>query len=207
VSVLARRRDAVPLFEQFSLDTYGVELPFEVRSVLDLGANVGFAAVALGRRHSEARFACVEPDGESRRLLEENLRRNGVNGRVIAAAVVGEPGSYRVAPGRVPASNAVEMDAGGDVAGLTVADILRRAGFDGVDLMKIDVEGAEWGVFADAPSWAPRVRAVIGELHPVSSESAARADALLAPCGFRRVALPNELRFRDVCLWIGERRS
>jgi FkbM family methyltransferase len=202
LSLRARRRDAVPLYEQFALDVYGVGLPFGVTSVLDLGANVGFAAVALAVRYPAARFVCVEPDAESRRLLEENLSSNGLDAEVIAAAVTGSPGRVAVEHGRAPGSDRVVPAPAGEIEGLTVAELLDRAGWETADLMKIDVEGAEWGVFSDAAAWAGRVRAVIGELHPVSEASAARADALLAPHGFRRVSLPDALRFRDVCCWI-----
>lgn len=202
VRLLARRRDAVPLYEQFALDVYGVGLPFPVRRVLDLGANVGFATVALALRHPAARFVCVEPEEESRSLLAANLSSNGISGSVIAAAVAGAHGEFAVTHGRAPGSDSVVASAGGGVQGVTVPELLDGAGWEGADLMKIDVEGGEWGVFADAASWAPRVRAVIGELHPVSDASVARADRLLGPCGFVRVALPDSLRFRDVCLWV-----
>jgi FkbM family methyltransferase len=198
VTVLARRRDAVPLHEQFALDCYGVEL--EARAVLDLGANVGFATVALAARHPGARFACVEPDPETVALLEQNVRLNGVDAVVIGAAVVGAPGRYELAAGRAPASNRVQASDAGAVEGVTVAEVLARAGLESVDLMKVDIEGAEAGVFASAAEWAPRVGAVIAELHPPLGVS--EADRLLTPHGFKRVALPQGLRFRDVTLWI-----
>jgi FkbM family methyltransferase len=201
LTVLARRRDAVPLYEQFGLDVYGVALPFGgVETILDLGANVGFATLALAASHPGARFVCVEPEPETRRLLRENVSRNGIDAQVIGAAVVGTPGSYRVVPGRAPASSTVESAVSGGIDGITVASLLADVGIETVDLMKIDVEGAEWGVFDTAAEWAANVRALIGELHPPSE--AARADALLAPHGFQRLALPDGLRFRDVCCWV-----
>lgn len=203
VRLLARRRDAVPLYEQFGLDAYGVALPFVVTTVVDLGANVGFATVALAAHHPGARFVCVEPEAESRALLASNLALNGVQAEVVGAAVSGSAGGrFAISHGRAPGSDSVVAATGGAVEGLTVASLLDRAGWGDVDLMKIDVEGAEWGVFSDAAAWAGRVRAIIGELHPVSNASAARADGLLAPHGFRRVALPVGIRFADVCLWI-----
>jgi FkbM family methyltransferase len=170
--------------------------------VLDLGANVGFASVALAARYPDAAFVCIEPEDESVELLEANLRINGIDGVVVRAAATGAPGRFEVARGRAPGSDVVVAASAGSVSGLTVSDVLDRAGWDSVDLMKIDIEGDEWGVFADVGAWAGRVRAVIGELHPVSSESAARATEMLAPHGFTRVALPDSLRFRDVCLWV-----
>jgi FkbM family methyltransferase len=198
--VLARRRDAVPFHEQFALDAYGVEFPFPVSTVIDLGANVGFAAVALARRHREARFVCVEPSGDSRALLERNLALNGVPAQVIRAAVVGERGRFRLAAGRAPASNTVTAAAGGDVEGLTVADVLDRAGLAQADLMKIDIEGGERAVFERAGEWAPRVRALVGELH--GPFTATDADALLGPHGYRRFGLPPGVRFAGVHCWL-----
>ncbi len=41
--------------------------------------------------------------------------------------------------------------------------------FDGaVDFVKMDLEGEEWAIFAE-PSWAPRVRHLLVELHPAGN--------------------------------------
>ena len=200
VSVLVRRRDAVPFYEQFGLGCYDVPLPGAVRSVLDLGANVGYAAVALSARHPGARFACVEPDRESFALLERNLALNHVDAVVVRGAVAGAPGRFSVASGDAPASNRAVADPGGDIEGVTVGEVLTRAGFESVDLIKVDVEGAEAEVFADVGSWEAQVRAIVAELH--APFGVADADALLAPHGYTRVSLPAGIRFRDVTAWV-----
>jgi FkbM family methyltransferase len=172
----------------------------EAKTIVDLGANVGFATVALAARHPGARFVCVEPDASSRALLARNLHLNGVDAVVLAAAVVGTPGRYAVAPGRAPASNRVHASPAGAVEGITVAEVLARGGLDTVDLLKVDIEGAEAEVFAGAAEWASRVQAVIAELHePFGLDD---ADALLAPHGFERTELPAGVRFRQVYLWL-----
>jgi FkbM family methyltransferase len=197
VTLWARRRDAVPLYEQFGLDAYGVGI--DARTVLDLGANVGFAAVALARHHPGARVICVEPDPESCVLLQRNVTRNGVDALVLRAAVAGAPGRFDVVGGSAPASNRVVRAEQGGVEGITVSEVLSRAGIGAVDLMKVDIEGAEAEVFADAASWAPRVGAVIAELHEPFGVS--EADRLLAPHGFVLRPLAQGARFRDVTLW------
>lgn len=200
VSVLARRCDAVPFYEQFGLAAYNVSLPFDVRAIADLGANVGFAAVVLAARYRGASFVCVEPDAESFALLERNLALNGVDAVALRAAVGGSPGRLSIAPGDVPASNRVVADSRGDIEGVTVGDVLARAGLQAVDVMKLDIEGGEADVLADAASWAPRVRAVVAELH--APFGAADADRMLSPHGFALVPLPGGVRFRDVTAWI-----
>jgi FkbM family methyltransferase len=200
VRVIARRRDGVPFHEQFALDVYGVELPFAVSTVIDLGANVGFAAVALAKRYPDARFVCVEPSAESRPLLEHNLALNGVRGEVIGVALAGVAGRFRVAPGAAPARDTVVPSAEGDVEGVTLSELLDRAGISEADLVKIDIEGSERELFEQVGQWAARVRAVIAELH--GSFTAPDADALLAPHGFERATLPNGVRFAGVHCWL-----
>jgi hypothetical protein len=49
--------------------------------------------------------------------------------------------------------------------------LLRRAGADEVDVLKMDIEGSEGEVFSgDVHSWLPRVRTVLMEIHDRQSE-------------------------------------
>jgi FkbM family methyltransferase len=199
-SILARRADAIVLYEHFGLDVYGVPLGARrVQSVLDLGANVGYATLALRRRYPDARFVCVEPDAETRGLLRSNLELNGVDAEILGVAVVGAPGQYAIHPSHFPAGNQVAARENGDVEGITLAALLDRAGLDHVDLMKIDIEGSERGVFEHAAEWCMRVRALVGELHNGFEPS--QADELLSPHGYVRVLLPPEQRFRHLCFF------
>lgn len=102
-------------------------------------------------------------------------------------------------PSHFPASNQVAADRGGDVEGITLAALLDRAGLDQVDLMKIDVEGAEREVFEHAGEWCARVGALVGELHDGFEQS--QAEELLSPHGYVRVELPPEERFRGLCFF------
>jgi len=199
-SVLARRADAIVLYEHFGLDVYGVPLARRpVRTVLDLGANVGYATLALTRRYPDARFVCVEPDAETRRLLSTNLELNGINAAILGVAVVGTPGRYAIRPSHFPASHQVTARQDGDIEGITLTALLDRAGLEYVDLMKIDIEGAERAVFEHACDWCMRVGALVGELHDGLGPS--QAEELLLPHGYVRVPLPPGQRFRDVCLF------
>ena len=60
-----------------------------------------------------------------------------------------------------------------------LATLLDRAGFDRVDLLKVDVEGAELELFSHDPqAWLPRVGMVIVETHDrfrPGSEAAVRS--------------------------------
>jgi FkbM family methyltransferase len=195
-TVIARRGDGIPLYEQFGLDAYRADLLPPVRTVLDVGANVGFATLRFARWFPDARLVCVEPDAEARGLLAKNLARNGVAAQIFDTAVVGAPGNYRIDAAAHPGGNHVTSSPLGDVEGITLPVLLDRAGLAQVDFMKIDIEGAERDLFLSAGDWASRVRALIAELHGGLTPD--EVEAQLAPHGYRRLPLPQRVSFDDL---------
>jgi hypothetical protein len=78
----------------------------------------------------------------------------------------------------------------------TVSQVLREADQDVIDLLKIDVEGAELDVLQgiDEPDW-PRIRAVIAEVHDVDG----RVDAvrrMLEERGFDHIDVRQDWLFQ-----------
>ncbi len=157
-----------------------------VRSMLDLGANVGLASIYLADRLGIERTFCVEAAGGNFRLLKENLARNLPQARAIHAAAVGRPGAYHVEEGGEPGEIRV-LPGKGSVEALTVSEILDQAGMDRVDLLKIDIEGAEEEIFERVEEWGDRVGAVLGEVHPPLT--AERAYEQLAQVGLRPLSV------------------
>jgi FkbM family methyltransferase len=199
ISLRLRPGDAGALFAVLGLGEYRVDLASlaPVRSVLDLGANIGLAAIVLACAVEEPHIVCVEPDEASFPLLVENLRRNLPAAVALHAAVGGRPGRVRVVAAHFPGANHTVPAAGGDgVEALTVAGLLDRAGMASVDLLKIDVEGAEREVFDDAPAWAGRVRAIIGEVHPPLTVRAVHER--LRPLGFVPHPVPDGRVFEGI---------
>jgi FkbM family methyltransferase len=127
------------------------------RSVLELGTNIGYFAVQGGRAAPDVRYVAVEPHPVSAEICRAHLALNHVTSvEVIEAAAVADPAVSSV-PLLVPADQAatptvaflssdteLPADMARDVA--TVIDVpaidVRRL-LDGVDLIKMDVEGQE----------------------------------------------------------------
>ena len=59
----------------------------------------------------------------------------------------------------------------------TVSKILAESGFDEIDLMKIDIEGAEKEVFSapDVDDWLSKVKVLVIELHDRMKKGCSRA--------------------------------
>jgi hypothetical protein len=88
------------------------------------------------------------------------LRRAG--DRDAGGGLAREPASAN----RAGVAIAVEPDDEGSIEGLTLVEILRRAGQAGpIDLLKIDIEGAETEVFRGSPEWLRITRNIAIELH------------------------------------------
>lgn len=147
-----------------------------VRTIVDCGANVGYTARYLLNRYPAARLVAVEPDPGNLAMCRKNLAPYDDRVTVLAGAVCGEGGPMAmdrdgsewafVARPAKPGERA-------EFEGLTVADVITKAGFETVDILKMDVEGAEERVFAATPeAWLPRVSNLVIELHGEACEAA-----------------------------------
>jgi FkbM family methyltransferase len=116
--------------------------------VVDLGAHVG--TFALGAAALGCDVVAVEAAPRNVRLLEAGIRENGLGRvRVVSAAVSDRPGVLRfVANG--PFGQVCGDDYPGpsiEVPAVTLDGLLAEVGWDRIDFVKIDVEGAEIAAF------------------------------------------------------------
>ncbi len=136
--------------------------------VVDGGANVGAFAVLAARAGAEV-FA-YEPHPETFRHLERNTAGLGV--RCVQAALVAEAREPTVALA-VGSESDTHHRLGGDgeavhVPALALADAIA----DGIDLLKLDVEGAEFELLLRAPDDVlARARRIACEVHPWAGEA------------------------------------
>jgi FkbM family methyltransferase len=136
--------------------------------ILDCGANVGLASLYFHRRYPQARITAYEADPALYRLLRTNLDANGA-GAVGAhhAAVWTEAGTLTFQCegsdsgmiGSLP--GAVEGRATA-VPSVRLRDLIEA---EPIDLLKLDIEGAEDLVLADCEPALDRVKALVMDLH------------------------------------------
>lgn len=169
-----------------------------VEFIADCGANIGCTTFYLLHRYPRARAVVVEPDAGNMAVCRRNLAPFGARVTYLEAGVWSSSGplvvergafgdgaewSFQVRPAR-PGERP-------DVTAVTVPEVMARAGFPRLDLLKVDVEGAEAEVFGPgAGAWLPRVRNLAIELHGPACERALAA----ALAGFRfRAGTSGEL--------------
>lgn len=169
VTLRLRTSDLWTFDEIFGRREYEVPLPPDTRTIIDAGANIGLASVYFAMRFPQARILALEPEPENFHWLCRNVAP--FRGVVpVRAALWSEDTSLALSdPGRgawafqVGARTSERPNA--LVEGRTLPTLLREHGMEGVDVLKVDIEGAEAEVFAASGAWIEAVRSIVIELH------------------------------------------
>lgn len=161
--IRANTADVYMFKEVFIEHEYGIAGDIRPKVIVDAGANVGYASVYFANRYPEARIIAIEPERSNAELLRRNVGPYPQI-EVIEAAVWYERGTLMLEDGGNSSAFHVREGDGG-VPALTIPDIMTRAGTDRIDILKIDVEGAEKEIFTSRPPWLGNVGILMIELH------------------------------------------
>jgi FkbM family methyltransferase len=157
--------------------------------ILDCGANVGLASLFFRRAYPQARITAFEADPALHAILSANLRANGASdiesrhaalwtstGTLTFHCEGSDSGMIGSLPGAVDAPSM-------QVPSLRLRDVLDEGP---IDLLKLDIEGAEDPVLADCEPVLHRVKALVMDLHEFDPalRQTPRVLALLARAGF-----------------------
>lgn len=163
-------------------DCYGLDLVHEpVRTVLDVGANVGLFALAARRAFPRATIHCYEPNAALAPYLDHQCRVAGA--QWFHGALEAHTCMVSLEIGDLSVTTRSHPTCDGDVPGIAIADAIQRLGGE-VDLAKVDCEGAEWRLWEDHEPWK-RVRRLTAEYHLEGDRSHDAAVATVRRLGFR----------------------
>jgi FkbM family methyltransferase len=138
--------------------------------IIDIGAGLGDFTVYAARRNPHGRVYAYEPFPESVDLLKHNLALNNVTQvEIQTVAVAGQSGTLTLNVGDAEAVQHSTMLGGAhtiEVAAVTLEQIFATHGLQCCDLLKLDVEGAEYGILltADA-SLLKKIKRIVLEYH------------------------------------------
>ena len=160
----------IAAFEKiFVWGEYAIRHQGKAKTIIDCGANIGLSVIWFAARHPNARIVALEPDSENYALLLENTRhlenlvtlRAGVWGRTCALTLA-NPGaasdSYQY--NESPSSSAEKIKA------FDIETLRSNHQMETIDLLKMDIEGAEEFVFVDGCNkWLAVTSQLVIEIH------------------------------------------
>ena len=186
-------RVLTPVFHKRVYTPRGFEVGAD-DAVVDVGANIGAFAVYAAQR-TRGRVLAIEPHPENAEHLRQNLRANHCERAAVAECAVSDaPGTLPLFIGRSGTTHQLTplgKDAGAgesvDVRVATLPQLLAEHGFDRVDFLKLDCEGAEGVILPGLPGpLMAAIRTIALEFHDDVSALAHDALAkLLEEKGFR----------------------
>jgi FkbM family methyltransferase len=138
--------------------------------IVDAGANIGMATLYFAHQYPQARIVAIEPEPSNFEMLHRNCKDlpnvillQGAlwpsNSPLEIADPTADAWTFRVIERTANRGNAA-------VPAFTIPAILERVGARQIDLLKLDIEGAELQLFSDgADEWIHLVKAIAIELH------------------------------------------
>jgi FkbM family methyltransferase len=152
----------------FITDAYGFLLTRQPSIIIDAGANAGMSAVYFALRYPMAKIVAIEPEPSNFAMLKKNSR---LFPQIIPvnAALWSHEGFVHLRDngGGHWAMSTIECQAATEptVPATTLQALMQKLRIQYVDLLKVDVEGAECEIFEDATPWINRVGVICAELH------------------------------------------
>ncbi len=143
---------------------------FQPKLILDCGANIGCSAVYFANKFPGAQIYSIEPEKNHVTLLRFNtILYEQIH--VIPAALWDKETFIRVEDKGFGDLGWMTFETAADdpaaIKTVTISKILAESGFDEIDLLKIDIEGAEKEIFGapDVGAWLSKVKVIMIELH------------------------------------------
>ena len=161
--------DFATLEEVILKEDYNLNIDFTPSTIIDGGANIGLTSVFFASKYPQANIVAVEPEEENFEMLRKNTKNYG-RVELIRAGIWSHPailsvidegkGNNSFTVTEILSSQADSINA------ISIYDIMQERSWDTIDILKLDIEGAEKNVFESGyEQWLPKVKVLIVELH------------------------------------------
>lgn len=154
----------VILYYDIMINNHYGKIPIEnAQTIIDCGANIGMSCVYFLYRYPNARLIAIEPDPVNYELCIKNLAPFGDRATVLKAALWGKSMSMTVESGNIgtwaSTVTVAKGNSGSTIEGFDIPTLLKRYDIESVDILKIDIEGAEFDVFsAENLDWINQIK-------------------------------------------------
>jgi FkbM family methyltransferase len=143
--------------------------------ILDCGAHIGLGSLFFARRHPQARITAFEADPRISAMLARNMDSFGLGNVTVAPKAVWTDDGGVAFTCSGDDSGHVADAAGGQgtaVPSVRLRDVIAA---QRVDLLKLDIEGAEFAVLEDCAPALGNVERLIAEIHFLQGQAGSLA--------------------------------
>jgi FkbM family methyltransferase len=138
-----------------------------VRTILDVGANIGDETARFLVHHPNAHIVAIEAAPRNFSILEKTFEKTP-NVEVANCAIWHVKTNLKIIPGRTMESfTVVETSEQGEetIPAITIQDLIERMGWNSIDILKLDIEGSEYELFTRGNrEWTKKVKVFIFEV-------------------------------------------
>jgi FkbM family methyltransferase len=179
--------DVPTLRQVFIRKDYDFNVAKQPKVLIDAGANIGLASIYFANKYPDVKIIAIEPEESNFRLLQENSAPYN-NITPVKAALWNKNGKINLVDPGLGHWGFMTDDKNNQhkphkqlgvecyqVQSITVDRIMDDYEIDQIDILKIDIEGAEKEVFSDTSAWIWRTKALIVELHERMKEGCNRS--------------------------------
>lgn len=158
--------------EVFRKKEYDFKLTSNPSVIFDIGANIGMASIFFAKKYPNSKIYSFEPEATNFEMLKLNVS-NLSNVQIFNCAIwshtqmiplfdngSGHWGFMTSVDATTPGTKVIQT-----VEGISIEDFLVENNIAQVDLLKVDVEGAEKDIFSNAASWIDKISSICVELH------------------------------------------
>lgn len=185
--------------EIFQDKSYQITIDNNNPVIIDAGAHIGLATIFFHIQYPKAKFICVEPDPLNVEVLKKNLQVHDItNVQIVEAGLSGKTGevdfwrdeSWSVFSSIKPGGWLGERNGKSiRISTITLAEVVKER----IDLLKMDVEGAELEVLEAGEQKLAMVDNLLLEYHHTDEKQRQTLNLLLGQ-HFRKVDFVQDTR-------------
>jgi len=145
-------------------------------TVVDLGAHIGLFSLWTASRSKKAAIFSFEPEPSNYNLLEYNIETNKLQLRIkpYRLALSGKNGELELFKSSESVGHSLNFKRGDSIKiqSITLEDIFHDYNISKIDILKVDIEGAEYSLLKCLDeSLFSRIGIICMECHDVNSEN------------------------------------
>lgn len=177
IALRCRTTDIATYEQIFIHQEYACTMTEPPKVIVDAGANIGLSAIYFANLFPQAWIYAIEPEASNAGLLHYNVETYP-RIVVVRAALSAESGMIALhdhGHGHWGFSTAGTGNVSAYVPAVTIEQLMADHQIERIDLLKMDIEGAERDVLNASAGWIDRVGSLVLEVHDWAAPGATNA--------------------------------